>query len=101
MLNKIAVQLECWEIKVIYLEKSSITNVSSVRIYIGTTMGYPTQFSMIGKLNKEGDIEYNTSVLNDEINFDWSRMEFKYQDEPIFSHEQCRFLYMENLKLGN
>ena len=30
----------------IYLEISSITNVSSIRIYIGTTMGYPTQFSM-------------------------------------------------------
>ena len=27
----------------IYLELSSITNVSSIRIYIGTTMGYPTQ----------------------------------------------------------
>ena len=30
----------------IYLEISSITNISSIRIYIGTTMGYPTQFSM-------------------------------------------------------
>ena len=28
----------------IYLELSSITNVSSIRLYIGTTMGYPTQF---------------------------------------------------------
>ena len=28
----------------IYLELSSITNVSSIRIYIGTSMGYPTQF---------------------------------------------------------
>ena len=28
----------------IFLELSSITNVSSIRIYIGTTMGYPTQF---------------------------------------------------------
>ena len=38
MLDKIAVQSECWEIKSdIYLELSSITNVSSIRIYIGTT----------------------------------------------------------------
>ena len=39
---------------------------------------------MSGKLNKE-DIEYHTSSLHDEINFDWSRTEFKYQNEPIFS----------------
>ena len=32
----------------IYLELSSITNISSIRLYIGTTMGYPTQFSMTG-----------------------------------------------------
>ena len=36
----------------IYLEISFITNTSSIRIYIGTTMGYPTQFSMSGKLTK-------------------------------------------------
>ena len=66
----------------IYLELSSITNVSSIRIYIGTTMGYPTQFSMNGKLTK-GDMEYHTSIFYDEINFDWSKIEFKYQDEPI------------------
>ena len=29
----------------IFLELSSITNISSIRLYIGTTMGYPTQFS--------------------------------------------------------
>ena len=46
-------------------------------------MGYPIQFSMSWKLNKE-DIVYDTSVLCDEINFDWSKIEFKYQDEPIF-----------------
>ena len=34
----------------ICLEISSTTNVSSIRIYIGTIMGYPTQFSMSGKL---------------------------------------------------
>ena len=67
----------------IYLELSSITNVSSIRLYIGTTMGYPTQFSMNGKLTK-GDMEYHTSILYDEINFDWSKIEFRYQDEPIF-----------------
>ena len=77
MLSKIAVQLECWEIRVIYfLEISSISNVNSIKIYIGTTMGYPTQFPMSGKLNK-GDIEYHTSMLHDEINFDWSKTEFK------------------------
>ena len=67
----------------IYLELSSITNVSSIRISIGTTMGYPTQFSMSGKLTKD-DIEYHTSILYDEINFNWSKIEFRYQDEPIF-----------------
>ena len=41
----------------IYLELSSTTNISSIRLYIGTTMGYPTQFSMMGKLIK-GDMEY-------------------------------------------
>ena len=46
----------------IYLEISSITNTSSIRIYIGTTMGYPTQFSMSGKLTK-GDMEYHTSIF--------------------------------------
>ena len=46
-------------------------------------MAYSTQFSMSGKHNK-GDIEYHTCILHDEINFDWSKMEFKYQDEPIF-----------------
>ena len=51
----------------IYLEISSITNVSSIRIYIGTTMGYPTQFSMNGKLTK-GDMEYHTFIFYDEIN---------------------------------
>ena len=46
-------------------------------------MGYPTQFSMSGKLTK-GDIDYHISILYDEINFDCSKIEFKYQDEPIF-----------------
>ena len=67
----------------IYLELSSINNVSSIRIYIGTTMGYPAQISMNGKLTK-GDMEYHTSIFYDDINFDWSKIEFKYQDEPIF-----------------
>ena len=56
----------------IYLEISYITNVSSIRIYIGTTMGYPTQFFMNGKLTK-GDIKYHTSIFYNEINFDWSK----------------------------
>ena len=67
----------------IFLEISSITNLNSIRIYIGATMGYPTQFSMSGKHNK-GNVEYHMSILYDEINFDWSRIEFNYQDEPIF-----------------
>ena len=46
----------------IYLDISSITNVSSIRIYIETTMGYPTQFSMSGKLTK-GDMKYHTSIF--------------------------------------
>ena len=37
---------------------------------------------MSGKLTK-GDREYHTSIFYDEINFDWSKIEFKYQDEPI------------------
>ena len=32
------------------LEISSESNASSVRIYMGTTVGYPTQFSSQGKL---------------------------------------------------
>ena len=46
-------------------------------------MGYPTQFSMTGKLTKS-DMEYHTSILYEEINFDWSKIEFRYQNEPIF-----------------
>ena len=46
-------------------------------------MDDPTQFSVSEGLEK-GDLEYHTSVLNDEINFDWSGIEFKYQDEPLF-----------------
>ena len=46
-------------------------------------MGYPTQFPMSGKLTK-GGMEYHTSILYEEINCDWSKIEFKYQDEPIF-----------------
>ena len=57
-------------------------NVSSVRIYIRTTLGYPTQFLISGKL-KMKDSEYHTSVLHDEMNFYWAGIEFKYQDEPI------------------
>ena len=67
----------------IYLELSFITTISSIRLYIGTMMGYPTQFSVTGKLTK-GDMEYHTSILYDEINFDWSKIEFRYQNEPIF-----------------
>ena len=29
-------------------------------------------------------MEYHTSILYDEINFDWSKLEFRYQNEPIF-----------------
>ena len=61
----------------IYLELSSITNVSSIRLYIGTTMDYPIQFSMNGILTK-GDMEYHTSILYAEINFDWSKIESRY-----------------------
>ena len=55
------------------LEIGSITNVSSIRICIGTTVGYPTQFSMSGRVNKE-NTEYHISVLHDEINLDWNRI---------------------------
>ena len=40
-------------------------------------MGYSTQFSMNGKLKKK-DLDYHTSVLHDEINFDWSGIEYEY-----------------------
>ena len=46
-------------------------------------MTYPTQILMQGKLKME-DLEYHTSILHDEIIFDWSGRGFKYQDEPIF-----------------
>ena len=55
----------------IYLEISSITNASSIKIYIGTTMGYPTQCSRSGKLTK-GNMEYHTSIFYEEIMCDWS-----------------------------
>ena len=29
-------------------------------------------------------MEYHTSIFYDEINFDWSKIEFEYQDEPIY-----------------
>ena len=48
-----------------FLEVSYITNVSSVRKYIRTTMGYLTQFSMgklSGKLKKKG-LEYHNSFF--------------------------------------
>ena len=67
----------------IYLELSSITSISSIGLYIGTAMGYPTQFSMTGGLTR-GDVECCTSILYDEINFDWSNVEFGYQSGPIF-----------------
>ena len=67
----------------IYLEISFISNVCSIRIYIGTTMGYPTQLSISGRLTK-GIIECHTSILYDELNFDWSKKELKFQEEPIF-----------------
>ena len=67
----------------IFIEICSITNVNSIIVYIGTTKGYPTQFSTSEKLTK-GDIEYHNSFLHDEINFDWSKIEFKYQDELTF-----------------
>ena len=51
----------------IFLELCSITNVNSIRIHIGTTMGYPTQFSMSGKHNK-GDREYHTITIMITIN---------------------------------
>ena len=38
MLSKIAVQLECQEIIVMFLEISSLTNVNSIKIYIGATI---------------------------------------------------------------
>ena len=46
-------------------------------------MCFPIHISLSGKLTK-GDIEYHTSILYDEINYDCSKIEFKYQDEPIF-----------------
>ena len=50
----------------IFLEISPITNINSTKYTLEGMMGYPTQFSMSEKLNKE-DIEYHTSVLYDEI----------------------------------
>ena len=61
----------------IFLEISSITDVNSIRIYIGTTMGYPTQFSISRNLTK-GGLEYHISILHDEINI------------------KCRFLILLN-----
>ena len=60
-------------------------------------MGYPTQFSMNGKLTK-GDMEYHTSILYDEINFDWSKIEFRYQNDLYFFLQLYRSLCMVNLR---
>ena len=60
-------------------------------------MGYPTQFSMSGELTK-GDMEYHTSIIYDVINFNWSKIGFKYQDEPIFFHLLYRSLCPVNLR---
>ena len=102
LLSKIALQLKFWEIKVMsFLEISYITNVSSVRIYIGTTMGYPTLFSISGKLKKK-DLKYHNSILHDKIHFDWSGPEFKYQDKPIFFPSTIQVVPLDGtLKLGN
>ena len=67
----------------VFLEMHPITIVISVRIHIETIMGYPTQFLMSRK-SKKKNIEYHSSVLHEEIYFDWSRIEFLYKDEPIF-----------------
>ena len=45
-------------------------------------MGYPTQLSVSGNIEKR-DLEYKASVLLDEINFDWSGIEFKCKHEPL------------------
>ena len=46
----------------IFSEISSITNVNSIGIYIGTTMGYCMQLSLSGKCNMS-DVEYHTSAF--------------------------------------
>ena len=50
--KEIAVQLECYKGD-IFLEITSIKNVDSIRIYIGTTLGYPTQFPWMENLIRE------------------------------------------------
>ena len=81
----------------IYVELSSITNISSIRLYIGTTMGYPTQFSMTGKLTKS-DMEYHTSMLYDEINFDWSKIDSDIKMNLYFFLQLYKSLCMVNLR---
>ena len=53
---------------------------------------------MSGKLKKK-DLKYHTSVLYDKIHFDWSGIQFKYQDEPIAFHLQYKFFSLKILKL--
>ena len=84
----------------IYLELSFITNVSSIRIYIGTTMGYPTQFSMSGEFTK-GDMEYYTFIFCDEINFDWSKKNLNIKMNLYFFHLLYRSLCIVNLRPEN
>ena len=84
----------------IFLEISSITNVNSIRTYIGTTMVYPTLFSMSGKLIK-GDIEYHTSILHDAINLIGPKLNLSIKMNLYSFHLQYRFLCMENLKQEN
>ena len=66
----------------VFLKISSIQNFSSVRIYWNF---YGLSYIILISENlKKKDIDYHNSVLHDEINFDWPRIEFTYQYELIF-----------------
>ena len=66
-----------------------------MRIYFGTAMGYPIQELMSGKFKKRG-LKCHTSVLHDEINFDWSGIDSRIKMNLYFVNLQYIFLCMEN-----
>ena len=76
----------------VFLELSYIMNVSTVQIYIGSAMAYPTQSSVSEKLKKK-NLESHTPSSHDEINFDWCGIEFNIKKNLYFSIYNTGYLH--------
>ena len=81
----------------IYLDISSITNVSSIRIYIGTN---PTQFSISRKLTKS-DMEYHTSIFMMKLILIGPKLHLSIRMNLYSFHLLYRSLFMVNLRPEN